>query len=96
MYKTFVTKQGGFTYNNHKQFKNNIVMRDFVEIHDDFIDNGKIYIDAFTTADPDEEGMVVAKIEIDTGNVEYLCEEAKVNKMIQEVISENLKNLGFL
>lgn len=75
-------------------------MRDFVEIHDDFINNGKIYIDAFTTADPDEdpdeEGMVVAKIEIATGNVEYLCEEAKVNEVIQEVISENLNKLGFL
>ena len=30
---------------------NDKIKRDFVEVHDDFIDNDIIHIDAFTTAD---------------------------------------------
>ena len=75
---------------------NDKIKRDFVEVHDDFIDNDIIHIDAFTTADPDEEGMVVAKINMKTGDVQYLCDDVIHIEMIQSVINDNLIRLGFL
>ena len=79
---------------------NDKIKRDFVEVHDDFIDNDIIHIDAFTTADPDEDpdevSMVVAKINMKTGDVQYLCDDVIHNEMIQSVINDNLIRLGFL
>ncbi len=63
------------------------------EIHDDFEDEGFIHIDAWTTADDMEDGMVIAKINVQTKEVIYFDERAKTNKFAQEVIQERLQTL---
>jgi hypothetical protein len=65
----------------------------WVEIHNDFEDEGNIHIDAWTTEDGDEGGKVIAKINTTTKEVEYLDERAKTDRFAQENIQEVLDNL---
>ena len=62
----------------------------WAEVRNDFIDEfeGKCYIDAWETDDHNEEGRVIAKIDINTKTVEYLDEDAETDKYAQEVIAE--------
>ena len=63
-------------------------MSKWSEIRIDFFDTeeNKWSVDAWETDDDDEEGSVIAKIDLDTGPVEYLDVYA------QEEIKEMLKN----
>lgn len=49
------------------------------EIRNNFVDevDHKVYIDAWKTKNPNEEGSVIAKIDLATYEVEYLDERAK-------------------
>lgn len=58
------------------------------EIRNDFEDDGFVHIDAWTTSDDNEDGRVIAKINIETGEVTYLDERAKTDKIAQEAINE--------
>lgn len=65
------------------------------EIRNNFIneDDHKVYIDAWKTGKPNEEGSVIAKIDIATYEVEYLDERAKSDPYAQEVIRETISDL---
>jgi len=63
------------------------------EIHNDFEDDGIIYIDAWTTDDENEDGSVIAKINTITKEIKYLDERAKTNEFAQEAINEVLNTL---
>jgi hypothetical protein len=63
------------------------------EIHDDFEDEGFVHIDAWTSADDDEQGNVIAKINVLTKEVIYIDERAKTDCFAQEVIQDKLKTL---
>lgn len=65
------------------------------EIRNDYFhdDERKVYIDAWETADDNEEGTVIAKVNVDTGEVEYLDERAKSDSYAQEVIGEVLEDI---
>lgn len=76
-----------FNYNVSKTKSN------WSEIHDDFEDEGFIYVDAWTTADDDEAGNIIAKINVQTKEVIYLDERARTDEFAQEVIQERLKSL---
>ena len=56
-------------------------------------DEGKFYIDAFLTPDDNEEGSVIAKVNVNTLEVEYIDERAKTDIYAQEMISEILEDL---
>ena len=52
----------------------------------------KQFIDAWLTADDNEEGTVIAKVDLATKEVEYLDPDARYDSYAQEVISEVLEN----
>lgn len=65
------------------------------EIRNNFIDEEehKVYIDAWKTGRLNEEGSVIAKIDIKTYEIEYLDERAKNDPYAQEVIKETISDL---
>jgi hypothetical protein len=65
------------------------------EIRNDFLDEdeGKFYIDAYLTDDDNEEGKVIAKVNINTLEVEYLDDRARTDSYAQEMINEILEDL---
>ena len=69
-------------------------MSKWSEIRIDFFDTeeNKWSVDAWETDDDDEEGSVIAKIDLDTGTVEYLDVDAKTDEYAQEEIKEMIKN----
>lgn len=61
------------------------------EIRNDFEDDNQIvHIDAWLTDDDNEEGKVIAKVNVQTKEVEYLNDRAKTNAYAQEMIQELL------
>lgn len=67
-------------------------MSKWTEIRNNFIceDSRKIYIDAWITDDDNEEGVVIARIDMDTKRIEYFDEDAKTDDYAQEVIMETI------
>lgn len=70
-------------------------MSKWSEIRNDFHDEDEktVYIDAWLTDDDNEEGEVIAKINYQTKEIEYLDEDAKNDKYAQEVIKEVLSDI---
>jgi len=60
------------------------------EIRNDFEDGDITYIDAFLTADDNEEGKVIAKVNVRTKEVQYLDQRARDDSYAQEMIQELL------
>lgn len=48
----------------------------------------KYFVDAWRTEEDNEEGTVIAKLDLAEGTVEYLDEDAKTDDYAQEVINE--------
>lgn len=72
-----------------KEKNKKIIMKNiWSEIRNDFEDDGQVHIDAWITSDDDEQGKVIAKISIETGEVTYLDERARTDKNAQEAINE--------
>jgi hypothetical protein len=71
------------------------VMSKWLEIRNDFIceDSHKVYIDAWLTENDNEEGVVIARIDMDTGNIEYFDDDAKTDAYAQEIIMETIAEL---
>lgn len=60
------------------------------EIRNDFEDGNLTYIDAWMTDDDNENGTVIAKVNTETKEVEYLDDRAKTDSLAQELIQELL------
>ena len=62
------------------------------EIRNNYCDDDtkEVYIDAFLTDYSLEEGTVIAKISLETMDVEYLDEDAKTDSYAQEIIKETI------
>ncbi len=71
-------------------------MSKWAEIRNDFVceDSRKIYIDAWFTEDDNEEGIVLARIDMDTKNIEYFDDDARTDDYAQEVIKETIMELN--
>lgn len=67
----------------------------YKEIRNNFVneEDHNVYIDAWKTGKLNEEGSVIAKIDLATYEVEYLDEKAKSDFYAQEVIKETISNL---
>ncbi len=52
----------------------------------------KYMVDAWKTNNDSEEGMVIAKLDLADGTVEYIDEAAKTDEYAQTVIKEMLEN----
>jgi hypothetical protein len=63
------------------------------EIRSGFEDEGILYIDAWVSPDDNEEGKVIATIDLETGVVSYRDDRAKTDKYAQEMISLVLQNI---
>lgn len=63
------------------------------EIRDDFEDEDKIFIDGYLTGDGDEQGKVIAKIDIVNNEVIYFDERAKTDKKAQELINSRINQI---
>jgi hypothetical protein len=70
-------------------------MSKYGEVRNDYYDEeeSKVYIDAWFTYDDNEEGVVVAKVNYKTREVEYLDEDARTDEYVQEVINETLDDI---
>lgn len=70
-------------------------MSKWAEIRNDFVceDSRKIYIDAWLTDDDNEDGVVLARIDIDTKNIEYFDDDARTDDYAQEIIKEAFDNI---
>ena len=70
-------------------------MSKYGEVRNDYYDEkeSKVYIDAWFTYDDNEEGIVVAKVNYKTRDVEYLDEVARTDEYVQEVINETLDDI---
>ena len=64
------------------------------EIRSNFEDESIVYIDAWITPDDNEEGTVIAKVNVLTGNVQYIDDRAKTDAYAQEIINEVLIGTG--
>jgi hypothetical protein len=60
------------------------------EIRNDFQDEDIVYIDAFLTDDDNEEGKVIAKVNVRTKEVQYLDQRARDDSYAQEMIQDCL------
>jgi len=60
------------------------------EIRNDCEDGDTVYIDAWLTADDNEEGKVIARVNVRTKEVEYLDDRARTDSYAQEMIQEYL------
>lgn len=71
-------------------------MSKYGEIRNDFYDDveQKVYIDAWFTEDDNEEGVVIAKVNYKTKEVEYLDNDAKTDSYAQEIINETLNDIN--
>ena len=69
-------------------------MSKWAEIRSDYYNDQEEqqYVDAWLTEDENEEGKVIAKINLVTKKVEYLDSDAKYDEYAQEVISEVLED----
>ena len=69
-------------------------MSKWTEISCDFYDNEeeKWFVDAWLTDDDNEEGTVIAKIDLGNKTVEYLDVDARYDEYAQEVIKEMLED----
>ena len=69
-------------------------MSKWAEIRSDYYDEEEElqYIDAWLTDDDNEEGTVIAKVNIAAKEVEYLDPDARYDEYAQEVINEVLDN----
>lgn len=70
-------------------------MSKYAEIRNDFYDEEEknVYIDAWFTEDDNESGVVIAKVNYKTKEVEYLDNDARTDEYAQEVIKETLKEI---
>jgi hypothetical protein len=64
------------------------------EIRSNFEDEGIIHIDAWVSPDDDEEGKVIATIDIKTKTVTYRDDRAKTDAYAQETIALALKDIN--
>ncbi len=69
-------------------------MSKYAEVRGNFYDDIEEVqlIDAWTTDDDNEEGIVIAKVHLDTKQVDYLDPDAKTDEYAQEIINEVLEN----
>lgn len=63
------------------------------EVKAEHEDEDKIYVDAWLSEDENENGTVIAKIDLVAKNVVYFDDRAKTDKYAQEVINERLKDI---
>lgn len=72
-------------------------MSKWAEVRNDFVceDSHKIYIDAWLTDDDNEEGVVIARIDMNTKNIEYFDDDAKTDYYAQEVIKEAVDSIQY-
>jgi hypothetical protein len=70
-------------------------MSKYGEIRNDFYDDieKNVYIDAWFTEDDNEEGVVIAKVNYKTKEIEYLDNDARTDEYAQEIINETLREI---
>ena len=63
-------------------------MSKYSEVRADYYDEveDKLFVDAWYTGSGDEEGVVIAKINTKTNEVEYLDKDARTDVYAQEII----------
>lgn len=56
-------------------------------------EEGRVYIDAWETNKDDEEGEVIAKVDVKTKNIEYLNKTAITDAYAQETIKKVMDDI---
>lgn len=67
-------------------------MSKYAEVRSDYYVDAeeKLYIDAWLSIDDNEEGKVIAKINLKTYEIEYLDGDARTDEYAQEIIKETM------
>lgn len=60
----------------------------WIEIRNDFEDEGVTHIDGWLSKDDNEEGTTIARVYTDTKSVEYIDQRARTDSYAQEMIKE--------
>lgn len=70
-------------------------MSKWAEIRNDFCDEEEqnVHIDAWITDDDNEEGVVIAKVNYKTKEVEYIDDVARTDTYAQEIIKETFQDI---
>ena len=68
-------------------------MSKWAEIRNNYCDDEYVYIDAWETDDDNEEGKVIALINIKTKEVGYIANSARSDDYAQEIINEALNDI---
>lgn len=68
-------------------------MSKWEEIRNNYSDDEYVYIDAWETDDDNEEGKVIAVINIQTKEVAYIVNSARGDDYAQEIINEALSDI---
>lgn len=68
-------------------------MSKWAEIRNNYSDDEYVYIDAWETDDDNEEGTVIALINIKTKEVGYIVNAARSDDYAQEIINEALSDI---
>lgn len=70
-------------------------MSKWAEIRNNFCneEEGKVFVDAWETDADDEEGIVIAKVDYKTKEIEYLDDDAENDEYAQEIIKEILDSI---
>lgn len=70
-------------------------MSKWAEIRNDYYDEEekKVYIDAWKSDFDEEEGTVIAKVNYETKEIEYLDNAAKTDDYAQEVINDTMEQI---
>jgi allantoicase len=65
----------------------------YSELRNDFVDDGKVHIDGWETEDDNEEGKVLAIVDLETQRVEFRDEEAQQTAQVHEFIKETINQI---
>lgn len=64
-------------------------MSKWAEIRDDYVDDDNVlHFDAWFTTDDNEEGTVIAKLNLDNMMLEYIDDDARTDELAQEWIND--------
>lgn len=72
---------------------NQINENTWIQIDNEYEEDGEIYIDAWLTEDENENGHTIAKIDILTDEVTYYDQRAKTDTYAQEMIKDAIDNI---
>lgn len=65
----------------------------YSELRNDFVDDGKVHIDGWKSDDDNEQGKVLAVIDLESQRVEFKDEEAQQSAQVHQFVKETIDQI---